>query len=52
MENHNVQIIFRGESTIIYVETWEGGIRENPIKMDDSGVPPFQETSMYLGLDI
>ena len=20
---------------------------ENPIKMDDSGVPPFQETSIY-----
>ena len=22
--------------------------RENPIKMDDLGVPPFQETSIYL----
>ena len=23
-------------------------IMENPIKMDDSGVPPFQETSIYI----
>ena len=29
-------------------------IRENPSKMDDLGVPPFQETSIYkpLGLTI
>ena len=26
-------------------------IRENAIKMDDLGVPPFQETSIYTMLD-
>jgi hypothetical protein len=25
-------------------------IMENPMKMDDSGVPPFQETSIWLPL--
>ena len=24
-------------------------MREHPIKMDDLGVPPFQETSIYSG---
>ena len=27
-------------------------IMENPIKMDDLGVPPFSETSMYMYTDI
>ena len=25
-------------------------LMENPIKMDDLGVPPFSETAIYLGL--
>ena len=28
-----------------------GLIMENPIKMDDSGVPLFQETTIWLSMD-
>jgi hypothetical protein len=34
------------------VPTIDGLMMENPTKMDDLGVPPFQETYIYIYIDI
>jgi hypothetical protein len=46
-DSRYIYIIIYIQYIYIYIDIY-GFVMETPIRMDDLGVPPFQETSIYL----